>query len=58
MNQNFYEENLKDVLNKYGRDIVEDAKNGKIYVYLIQIGNKKHPKGGDSVFGKFIWAAY
>ena len=30
MNQNFYEENLKDVLNKYGRDIVEDAKNGKI----------------------------
>ena len=30
MNQNPYEENLKDVLNKYGRDIVEDAKNGKI----------------------------
>ena len=30
MNQNPYEENLKDVLNKYGRDIVDDAKNGKI----------------------------
>ena len=30
MNQNSFEENLKDVLNKYGRDIVEDAKNGKI----------------------------
>ena len=30
MNQNPFEENLKDVLNKYGRDIVEDAKNGKI----------------------------
>ena len=30
MNQNPYEENLKDVLNKYGRDIVEEAKNGKI----------------------------
>jgi len=30
MNQNPYEENLKDVLTKYGRDIVEEAKNGKI----------------------------
>ena len=30
MNQNPYEENLKDVLKKYGRDIVEEAKNGKI----------------------------
>ena len=30
MNQNPFEENLKDVLNKYGRDIVDDAKNGKI----------------------------
>jgi len=30
MNQNPFEENLKDVLNKYGRDIVEDAKNDKI----------------------------
>lgn len=30
MNQNPFEENLKDVLKKYGRDIVEDAKNGKI----------------------------
>jgi len=30
MNQNPYEENLKDVLNKYGRDMTEDAKNGKI----------------------------
>jgi len=30
MNQNPFEENLKDVLNKYGRDIVMDAKNGKI----------------------------
>ena len=30
MNQNPYEENLKDVLNKYGRDIVEEARNGKI----------------------------
>ena len=30
MNQNPYEENLKDVLKKYGRNIVEDAKNGKI----------------------------
>ena len=29
MNQNPYEENLKDVLNKYGRDIVEEAKKGK-----------------------------
>ena len=27
---NGYEENLKDVLTKYGRDITEDAKNGKI----------------------------
>ena len=41
-----------------GTQMGVDAKNGKIYVYLIQIGNKKHPKGGDSVFGKFIWAAY
>ena len=30
MNQNPFEENLKDVLNKYGRNIVEDAKSGKI----------------------------
>ena len=30
MNQNPYEENLKDALNKYGRDITVDAKNGKI----------------------------
>ena len=30
MNQNPYEENLKDVLKKYGRDIVEEARNGKI----------------------------
>jgi len=30
MNQNPFEENLKDVLNKYGRDIVEEAKSGKI----------------------------
>ena len=30
MNQNPFEENLKDVLNKYGRNIVEEAKNGKI----------------------------
>ena len=30
MNQNPYEENLKDVLNKYGRNMTEDAKNGKI----------------------------
>ena len=30
MNQNPFEENLKDVLNKYGRDIVEEAKAGKI----------------------------
>lgn len=30
MNQNPFEENLKDVLNKYGRDIVSDAKSGKI----------------------------
>ena len=30
MNQNPYEENLQDVLNKYGRDMTEDAKNGKI----------------------------
>ena len=27
---NPYEENLKDVLTKYGRDITEEAKNGKI----------------------------
>ena len=30
MNQNPFEENLKDVLNKYGRDIVEESKKGKI----------------------------
>ena len=30
MNQNPFEENLKDVLKKYGRDIVEEAKSGKI----------------------------
>ena len=31
MNQNNpFEENLKDVLTKYGRDITEEAKNGKI----------------------------
>ena len=30
MNQNSYEENLKDVLKKYGRDLVEEAKTGKI----------------------------
>lgn len=30
MNQNPFEENLKDVLNKYGRDIVAYAKEGKI----------------------------
>ena len=31
MNQNNpYEENLQDVLTKYGRDITEEAKNGKI----------------------------
>ena len=30
MNQNPYEENLKDVLAKYGRDIVEESKQGKI----------------------------
>ena len=30
MNQNPYEENLKDVLTKYGRDIVEESKQGKI----------------------------
>ena len=30
MNQNPFEENLKDVLKKYGRDIVEEAKTGKI----------------------------
>ena len=41
-----------------GTQMGVDANNGKIYVYLIQIGNKKHPKGGDRVFGKFIWAAY
>ena len=29
-NNNPYEENLKDVLTKYGRDITEEAKNGKI----------------------------
>ena len=28
--QNPFEENLKDVLKKYGRDITEEAKNGKI----------------------------
>ena len=30
MNQNPFEENLQDVLTKYGRDITEEAKNGKI----------------------------
>ena len=30
MNQNPFEENLKDVLTKYGRDITEEAKAGKI----------------------------
>ena len=30
MNQNPFEENLKDVLTKYGRDIVKNAKDGKI----------------------------
>ncbi len=30
MNQNPYEENLQDVLTKYGRDVTEEAKNGKI----------------------------
>lgn len=30
MNQNPFEENLKDVLKKYGRDMVEYAKDGKI----------------------------
>ena len=30
MNQNPYEENLQDVLTKYGRDIVNESKNGKI----------------------------
>ncbi len=30
MNQNMYEDNLKDVLTKYGRDITIDAKNNKI----------------------------
>ncbi len=30
MNQVPYEENLKDVLNKYGRDITKESKDGKI----------------------------
>ena len=30
MNQNPFEENLKDVLTKYGRDITNEAKEGKI----------------------------
>jgi len=30
MNQNFYEENLQDVLHKYGRDITIEAENNKI----------------------------
>ena len=30
MEQNPYEENLKDVLTKYGRDVTVDSKNGKI----------------------------
>ena len=30
MNQNPYEENLQNVLSKYGKDIVEEAKKGKI----------------------------
>ena len=30
MNQNPFEENLQDVLTKYGRDITEEAKDGKI----------------------------
>ena len=30
MNNNMYEENLQNVLEKYGRDIVNDAKKGKI----------------------------
>ena len=30
MNQNPFEENLKDVLSKYGRDITNEAKEGKI----------------------------
>ena len=30
MEQNPYEENLKDVLSKYGRDITVESKNGKI----------------------------
>ena len=30
MNQNPYEENLKNPLEKYGRDIVQSAKDGKI----------------------------
>ena len=28
--QNPYEENLKNVLEKYGRDIVDSVKNGKV----------------------------
>ena len=28
--QNPYEENLQNVLEKYGRDIVESVKNGKV----------------------------
>ena len=30
MNQNPFEENLQDVLTKYGRDITAEAKAGKI----------------------------
>ena len=30
MNQNPYQENLENVLEKYGRNIVDAAKNGKI----------------------------
>ena len=30
MNQNPFEENLQDVLTKYGRDITDEAKAGKI----------------------------
>ena len=29
-NQNPYEENLQNVLEKYGRDITQEAKDGKI----------------------------
>ena len=30
MNNNGYEENLQNVLEKYGRDIVSQAKDGKV----------------------------